>query len=334
MSSGITDVPGITVGHWTDRTAATGCTVVLCGSQTVGGVDVRGSSPGTRETDILAPDRRVETVNAVMLSGGSAYGLAAADGAMKYLEERGIGVIVGANVVPIVSSAIIFDLGMGDGSVRPRPESGYEACQRASPGPIEQGSVGAGTGASVGKVFGAERAVKGGIGTSSSHLGNGLMVGALVVVNAIGSVHDPDSGQLIAGPRTEDNSMASSMEALLSGDAHNIPGPGSNTTIGVVATNAKLTKVQASRLASSAHDGLALAVRPSHLVGDGDTMFALSTGDQSSGVRSSKEAHENFNRLIAATVRCTSLAIINGVKNAEGMHGVPSLGDLSKSSER
>ena len=155
MSSGITDVPGITVGHWTDRTAATGCTVVLCGSQTVGGVDVRGSSPGTRETDILAPDRRVETVNAVMLSGGSAYGLAAADGAMKYLEERGIGVIVGSNVVPIVSSAIIFDLGVGDGSVRPRPESGYEACQRASPGPIEQGSVGAGTGASVGKVFGA-----------------------------------------------------------------------------------------------------------------------------------------------------------------------------------
>ena len=148
------------------------------------------------------------------------------------------------------------------------------------------------------------------------------------MVNAIGSVHDPDSGQLIAGPRTEDNGMVSSMEALLSGDAHNIPGPGSNTTIGVVATNAKLTKAQASRLASSAHDGLALAVRPSHLIGDGDTMFALSTGDHFSGVRSSEEAQENFNRLIAATVRCTSLAIINGVKNAEGMHGVPSIGDL------
>lgn len=328
MNFSITDVPGITVGHWTDNIASTGCTVILCNERTVGGVDVRGSSPGTRETDILGLGKRVEVVHAVMLSGGSAFGLAAAEGAMKYLEEQRIGVLVGSNVVPIVSSAIIFDLGLGDGQVRPDLASGYFACKEASSDPVEQGSVGAGAGASVGKVLGPDQATKGGIGTSSIDLGNGLIVGAIVVVNAIGSVHDPETGELLAGPRLEGGEMASSMEILISGEDHKTTGASSNTTIGAVATNAKLSKSQANRLASSAHNGLALAVRPSHLIGDGDTMFGLATCEKPFEEGSLTTSHEEFNRIIAASVRCTSEAIVNAVQFAKGVDSCPSINEL------
>jgi L-aminopeptidase/D-esterase-like protein len=257
-----------------------------------------------------------------MLSGGSAYGLAAADGAMRYLEGKGIGVKVGGSVVPIVPSAILFDLGIGESKVRPDSESGYHACVFASPDPVEQGCVGAGTGATVGKTQGPERSVKGGLGSASIDLGEGLLVGALVVVNAIGSVHDPENGSLIAGPRGN-KSMSSSIDDLISGNSFKLPDINGNTTIGVVATNAKLTKAQAARMAASSHDGLALAIRPSHLIGDGDTMFSISTGEQG-GI----DGYGDMNRIIAGAIQTVSLAILNAINFAETMGGVPSVKDL------
>ena len=326
----ITDVPGIKVGHWTHKSALTGCTVVLCGKNAVGGVDVRGSSPGTRETDILGSDKRVEVVNAFMLSGGSAYGLAAADGAMKYLEEIGDGFKVERNVVPIVPSAIIFDLGLGDPSVRPDSFSGYQACGLASQGIFSQGNIGAGMGATVGKVLGANRSVKGCLGSDSVRLSNGFTVGALVVVNAIGSIHDPNNGDLIAGPRSSDGSMVSASDVLIACDEINEGEIGVNTTIGVVATDATLTKSQANRLASSAHDGLALSIRPAHLIGDGDTIFSVSTGRES---RRDQEVVTSYtlNRIIAATIKCTSQAIVNAIRSATSIPGVPSVQELNQS---
>ena len=329
-SENITDVPGIKVGHWTHESALTGCTVVLCGEKAVGGVDVRGSSPGTRETDILGSDKRVEIVNAFMLSGGSAFGLAAADGAMKYLEEHGMGFKVGQNIVPIVPSAIIYDLTVGDPSIRPGSDSGYEACKSASTGIFAQGTVGAGTGATVGKVLGSNRSVKGGLGSDSIRLSNGLTVGALVVVNAIGSIHDPHTGDLIAGARSSDGSMVSASEILIAGDDIDEQRLGANTTIGVIATDARLTNSQANRLASSAHDGLALSIRPSHLIGDGDTIFAVGTGGASHPDQEIADTH-TFNRIIAAAVQCTSQAIVNAVRSATGVSGVPSVDEVHTS---
>ncbi|SVA59478.1 uncharacterized protein METZ01_LOCUS112332 [marine metagenome] len=329
-SENITNVPGIRVGHWTHEGALTGCTVVLCGENAVGGVDVRGSSPGTRETDILGSDKRVEIVNAFMLSGGSAYGLAAADGAMKYLEEQGIGFRVGRNVVPIVPSAIIYDLAVGDPSVRPDSAAGYDACKSATTGIFAQGNVGAGTGATVAKVLGSNRSIKGGLGSDSIRLPNGLTVGALVVVNAIGSIHDPHTGDLVAGPRSSGGSMASASEILIAGNDIGEQSLGANTTIGVIATDATLTKSQANQLASSAHDGLALSIRPSHLIGDGDTIFAVATGGASHPDQEIADAH-TLNRIIAAVVDCTSQAIVNAVRSATGVSGVPSVNEVHTS---
>ena len=274
----ITDVPGLQVGHYTDPVAVTGCTVVLCPEGAVGGVDVRGAAPGTRETDLLRPLNLVQQAHAVVLSGGSAYGLAAADGVMTFLEERGIGFPVGVGVVPIVASAILFDLAIGDPTVRPRPENGYQACASADSTAPSQGSVGAGTGATVGKALGPEHAVKGGLGSSSRRVGD-YVVGALVAVNALGSIVDADTGRLVAGPRDTDNlGFLDSVDLLESTAATAEASALRNTTLAVVATDAPLTKEQANKVAQMAHDGLAMAIRPAHTMYDGDVVFALSTG--------------------------------------------------------
>ena len=320
--SGITAVPGIRVGHYTDRDNATGCTVVLCEAGAIGGVDVRGSAPGTRETDLLSPTAMVEQVHAVLLSGGSAFGLSAATGVMQYLEERGTGIEFGNATIPIVPAAILFDLGLVTDTVRPDESAGRAACESASAGRPEEGSVGAGTGATVGKVLGRERCVKGGIGTSAVDLGGGLVVGAIVAVNAVGGIVDPETSEIVAGPLSDDGvTMLDSLEIMTApGFGESSAGPGENTTIGVVATNAKVTKSQANKLASVAHDGLALAVRPAHLMSDGDTLFALATGTH--------EGEASMNRLCAAAVVSVSRAIVRAAQQATGIGGVKAASEL------
>jgi len=274
----ITDVAGIEVGHFSDTRRPTGCTVIIAREGAVAGVDVRGAAPGTRETDLLAPGNLVQQVHAVMLAGGSAWGLAAAEGAMRWLEERGVGMDVRFGTLPIVPAAVLFDLPMGDARIRPDAAAGYAACEAAGRDAPAEGNVGAGTGALVGKLFGVQRAMKGGIGTASVTVG-GVTVGALIAVNSLGDVIDPDTALPVAGARTEDGrALLDTRRALLRGD---LPKPllaGTNTTIGVIATDAVLTKVQANRLATVAHDGLARAINPVHTMSDGDTLFALATG--------------------------------------------------------
>ncbi len=271
----ITDVEGIEVGHWTDPDGVTGCTVVLCRGGAVAGVDVRGSAPGTYGTDVLEPTATVQRIHAVLLTGGSAFGLSAVDGVMRWLEERGIGFQVGNIRVPIVAGAVIFDLGVGRPDHRPGPEAGYAACQAAGPGPVEEGSVGAGTGATVAKGLGLELGYKGGLGTASRRLPDGVVVGALVVVNAVGNILDPATGRVVAAPRDpETGEPVTDPARLLARRLF----PAQNTTIGVVATNVALTKAEARKLAQMAHDGLARAIWPVHTSYDGDTVFGLSTG--------------------------------------------------------
>jgi len=274
----ITDIPGLAVGHFTQTRRATGCTVILPPPGTVAGVDVRGAAPGTRETDLLSPLNTVETVHAVLLAGGSAFGLDAAGGVMRWLEERGVGLAVGVARVPIVPAAILFDLYGGDLSIRPDAAAGYAACDAASTAAPAEGSVGAGAGALVGKLFGLERAMRGGLGCASVQV-NGVTVAALVVVNAVGDVLDPRTGRLIAGARSVDGrSLHGSAEALLRGEPLGPLQVGGATTLGVVATDARLGKAAASRLAQMAHDGLARSIVPVHTPSDGDTVFALATG--------------------------------------------------------
>lgn len=274
----ITDIPGIRVGHFTDSRRPTGCTVVLFEKGAVGGVDVRGSAPGTRETDLLHPLNIVQQINAILLSGGSAFGLDAATGVMRFLEENGQGFRVGRYRIPIVPAAILFDLNLGDGRIRPDAASGYAACKNASD-KVEQGNVGAGTGATIGKMFGAGFAMKSGLGTASVKLADsGLIVAALVAVNALGDVVDHDSGKLLAGARTPDGkALRNSMASLMRGHESQAR-PGSSTTIGVVATNATLTKSEVNKIAQMAHDGLARSISPIHTAMDGDTVFAAATG--------------------------------------------------------
>ena len=329
MASGITKVPGIRVGHYTDAQNATGCTVVICEDGAVGGVDVRGSAPGTRETDLLAPTAMVDRVHAVLLSGGSAFGLAAATGVVDYLEENGIGIEFGGATIPIVPAAILFDLGLVTHRVRPDASAGYAACEAAlnvDGSDVAEGSVGAGTGATVAKLLGRDRCVKGGIGTASIDLGGGVIVGAIVAVNAVGGVVDPDTGRIVAGPLDDDGeTMLDSMALITSPDFETTRArPGENTTIGVVATNATLNKAQANKLASAAHDGLALAVRPAHLMSDGDTIFALATGQVD------PESDVDMNRLCAAAVVCVSRAIVRGVRAATGLGGVKAVSELGR----
>jgi L-aminopeptidase/D-esterase-like protein len=277
-SGAITDVAGIEVGHFSDTRRPTGCTVILAREGAVAGVDVRGAAPGTRETDLLSPGNLVQQVHGIMLAGGSAWGLAAAEGAMRWLEERNIGMDVRFGILPIVPAAVLFDLPMGDARIRPDAAAGYAACEAASTDVPAEGNVGAGSGALVGKLFGVHRAMKGGIGTASVTVG-GVTVGALIAVNALGDVIDPDTAQPVAGARTEDGlALLDTRRALLRGEPPKPLLAGTNTTLGVIATDAVLTKVQANRLASVAHDGLARAINPVHTMSDGDTLFALATG--------------------------------------------------------
>ncbi len=322
----ITDVDGIAVGHYTDLDGGTGCTVVLCEGGAVAGVDVRGASPGTRETDLLAPTANVERVQAALLGGGSAFGLRAVEGVVNYLCERGSGHQAPGVRVPIVPAAILFDLNLCAPAV-PGPEHAYRACKSASRQRPQEGTVGAGTGATVAKALGRDRAVKGGVGTAALRLGDGTTVGAIVVTNAIGGVHDPESGRVIAGPRDlGGKGMLDAAQSILAPDWAPPPLPAdANTTIGVVATDATLTKAQAARLASAAHDGLAIAVRPAHTVHDGDTFFALATGRaQSAGVVPAR-----LDCLTAAAAICVAEAVTRSVGEAICLGGVPALPELS-----
>ncbi len=273
----ITHVAGIEVGHFTDARRPTGCTVILTREGAIGGVDVRGAAPGTRETDLLAPGNLVERVHGIMLAGGSAWGLAATEGAMRWLEERNIGMDVRFGTLPIVPAAVLFDLPLGDARIRPDAAAGYAACEAATAQAPAEGNVGAGAGALVGKLFGIDRAMKGGIGTASLTVG-GITIGALIACNALGDVIDPDTARVVAGARTVDGrALLDTRRALMRGE---LPKPllaGTNTTIGVVATDAVLTKMQANRLAVVAHDGLARSINPVHTMSDGDTLFALAT---------------------------------------------------------
>jgi len=326
MTGYLTDIPGIEVGHATNLDALTGCTVVLCRKGAVGGVDVRGGAPGTRETDLLSPLNLVEKVHAVLLAGGSAFGLDAATGVMRYLEEQGIGFEAGATKVPIVPAAILFDLGLGSASVRPDAEMGHRAATSASADMREQGNVGAGTGASVGKIFGMKSAMKSGLGSASLDAGGGVRVGALVAVNAFGDVFDPKTGEVIAGARSTQlgplhlgaqGYFANTLETMRTFAGRTVLGfaTKSNTVIGVVATNARLDKAQAAKVAQMAHDGLARAIRPAHTMLDGDTIFALSTGN--------KDADVTTVGAFAAEVMAE--AILRAVREAAPAGGLPGL---------
>ena len=311
-SGDITRVHGIRVGQAESETARTGVTVVLCKKDgAVGGCSVRGAAPGTRETDLLRPGNLVEKVNAVVLAGGSAYGLDAAGGVMRYLEHNGIGLDMGDTVVPIVPAAVLYDLSVGDSKIRPDAAMGRAACMAARKG-FQQGRFGAGTGCTVGKLVPGSVPQDSGIGSASITLQEGVTVGVVVAVNAVGDVYDPRTGELIGSAHMPDGTAISS-ENLLWGNAPapqqvRIPAPGSNTTIGVVATDARLTKEQANRLADVAHDGLARTIRPVHTQMDGDTIFALATGQMDREV--------NFLKLCAAAAEVTARAIVNAVLSA------------------
>lgn len=312
-NNAITDVPGIRVGHATDAAARTGCTVVLCPPDgAVGGVDQRGGAPGTRETDLLRPMHMVERANAVLLAGGSAYGLDAAGGVMRWLEEHKIGFDARVAKVPIVPAAILFDLDVGRADVRPDAAMGYSACQAASDGPVAEGGVGVGAGCTVGKVLGGARSSQSGVGTASMDLGGGLVVGALVAVNAFGDVVDPHTGKILAGARAlRGEGFADTLATMRSmvGKAVLKFAGQSHTVIGVVATNARLNKEEANKMAQMAHDGLARAVRPAHTMFDGDTLFALATG--------ARRADLNLVGAYAAEV--VAEAIVRAVKAARGV---------------
>jgi L-aminopeptidase/D-esterase-like protein len=316
MSSSITDVAGIEVGHFTDSRRPTGCTVVLARGSAVGAIDVRGAAPGTRETDLLAPQNVVERVHGVLLAGGSAWGLDAAGGVMQWLDEQGIGLTVGPARLPLVPGAVLFDLPLGDQRIRPDAAAGYAACQAASRLTPAEGNVGAGAGAVVGKIFGIQRAMKGGIGSASVTV-DGVTVGAIIACNALGDVVDPDSGRVIAGARTPDGlSLLDARRALLRGELPKPMLPGSNTTIGVIATDAVLTKMQAGRLATQGHDGLARAINPVHTLSDGDTLFALATGESGRTL--------GMMTLGAMAAEACTLAVLRATRAARGLH----IGDL------
>ena len=307
----ITDVLGIEVGHFTDTRRPTGCTVIITRDGAVAGVDVRGAAPGTRETDLLHPSNLVDQVHAILLAGGSAWGLDAAAGVMRWLEENGIGLPVHYGLVPIVPAAVLFDLPVGDARIRPDAEAGYAACVAASRACPAQGNVGAGAGALVGKLFGIDRAMKGGIGSASITL-DGVTVGALVACNALGDVVDPATGAVLAGARTEDGAQLLNIrQAILDGDTPNPLLAGTNTTLAVLATDARLTKAQAHRLAQVAHDGLARTINPVHTMSDGDAVFALGTG----------KTRQTLGMMVLATLAAevTSRAVIRAILAARSV---------------
>ena len=335
---GLTAVAGIKVGHHTLGERPTGCTVVLTEAGAVAGVDVRGGAPGTRETDLLDPVNMVQKVHAIVLAGGSAFGLDAAGGVMRYLEEKGVGFDAFVAKVPIVPAAILFDLGVGGSpKVRPTAECGYAAAQAASDGPVAEGSVGAGAGATVGKLGGPARSMKAGIGSAAIVLPSGLVVAALVAVNAVGDIIDPATGKVVAGVRGADGKGLADARVLVRSGALGrrdpdfdrkkpgagaTPRPGENTTIGVVATNATLTKAEATKMAQMAHDGYARAISPVHTPGDGDTIFALATGTLA--------GDGNANIVGALAAEAMADAIVRAATQATGLPGIPAVRDLQK----
>ena len=318
-------VPGLKIGHYTDSVGATGCTVALCPEGAVCGVDVRGSAPGTRETDALSSTSLVEAVHGVLLTGGSAFGLAAADGVMDYLAEQGSGYQTQICPVPIVPAAVIFDLAVGDGSSRPGREAGRSACENAREDAPAEGSVGAGTGATVAKGLGTDRMVKSGIGFAAKRLSNGCVLAALVVVNAVGDIYDYRTGELIAGPRDgrrHGDEQPPGAATLADGGSLS-----TNTTIGIIATDVPLLRWQAQKIAQCAQDGVALSIRPAHTMFDGDTFFALSTSP-TNGLAVSPGLLSELGWK-ATTLVCR--AIERAVRLAAGSHGVPALSDLGSS---
>ncbi len=326
----LTDINGILVGHAQDETALTGCTVILCPQGAIAGVDQRGGAPGTRETDLLHPMHLVEKVHAILLSGGSAFGLDAATGVMRYLEEHGIGYDTGVVKVPIVPAAVIFDLALGSSNIRPDAKMGYSACVNSTTSSSEQGNIGAGTGASVGKLLGVENSMKSGLGSATIEMGNGLLVSAMVVVNAFGDVIDPDTNQIIAGTRTMHKGPIKigqgdyfadtllTMKTFAGKTVLNFAGR-QNTVIGVVASNAKLNKEETNKVAQMAQDGLARVVKPAHTMMDGDTIFALSTGKKAADV----------NLIGAYAAEVFSMAILRAVKEAKPLAGLPTANNRS-----
>jgi L-aminopeptidase/D-esterase-like protein len=313
QAGSITDVPGIKVGHFTETRRPTGCTVVLTGDGAVCGVDVRGSAPGTREIALLDPINIVQEVHGIVLSGGSAFGLDTAGGVMQFLEEKNIGFPTGNGVVPIVPAAILYDLGIGDPSIRPGREAGYKACQAASEEAVEEGNVGAGAGATVGKMFGSKFAMKSGIGTASFMIED-LVVAAIVAVNAVGDVINPSTGQILAGARNEDGFINTAKQLKKRKLSRQKAKAGENTTIGIVATNVTLSKIEATKVAQMAHDGLARAINPVHLTMDGDTIFALATG---------KIDYPNLSQVGALAAEAMALAVNRAVLCAKGIEGYP-----------
>ncbi|MEX2227373.1 MAG: P1 family peptidase [Dehalococcoidia bacterium] len=316
----ITDVPGIRVGHWTDLDAITGCTVVLPDAPAIAGVDVRGAAPGTRETDVLRSGNLVQHVHGIVLAGGSAFGLDAATGVVRYLVERGVGFAFGESVIPIVPAAILFDLSIGRADRRADADAGYAAAENAGY-QCDEGSVGAGTGATVGKAHGPARAMKGGIGTASEQSASGLICGALAAVNASGEVIEPRDGRVLAGARGDDGAIDETTEALREGRFWRPEMPDGNTVLVVVATNAALTKEHANRLATVCHDGIARAVRPAHTPGDGDVVFTLATGEHAL-------ADYDYRVVEALSTRAVERAIVRGVMQAATLGGIPSARDL------
>jgi L-aminopeptidase/D-esterase-like protein len=314
----LTAVPGIKVGHHTLTERPTGCTVILAEAGVTAGVDVRGSAPATRETDLLNPVNLVQVAHAIVLSGGSAFGLDSASGVMRYLEERRIGFEFGPAHVPIVPAAAIFDLSVGDGRIRPNADCGYQAARAATDTSVKEGSVGAGAGATVGKAAGMTRSMKGGVGSAAITLPNGLIVAALVVVNAAGDVIDPATGQVVAGVRATDGKSFADARKMLRGGAFGAPAGRQNTTLGVVATNARLTKTEATRVSQMAHDGYARALAPSHTPADGDVIFTLATG----------AAASDAGQVGALAADIVADAIVRAVRQATGVTGIPAVRDL------
>ena len=311
--SGITAVNGLLVGHSTDLAAATGCTVVLCPAGAVASVDVRGGAPATRETDVLRPGNLVDRVHGVLLTGGSAFGLDAAAGVMRWLEERGHGFPVRSGVVPIVVAAALFDLGLGNPDRRPDGEAGYAACKAAGSGPVAEGTVGSGTGATVGKALDMERAVQGGIGSAAERTASGVTVAALMAVNAWGEVVDPDTACVVAGPRASERGFVDTIETVRARPP--LSPYAENSTLGVIATDAALTKEDCSRLATMGHAGMARAIRPVHTPVDGDILFALATGETA--------ARTDLVQLGALAARAVERAVVSAVQAATGLAGVP-----------
>jgi len=325
----ITDVPGIRVGHAHDAQALTGCTVVLSEKGAVGGVDQRGGAPGTRETDLLGTMHLVQKAHAVVLSGGSAFGLESAAGVVRYLEEKRIGFDTRVVKVPIVPAAILFDLEIGRSDVRPDATMGYQACLNATTEKPEEGNAGAGMGATVGKILGMAGAMKSGIGTASIDLGGGVIIGAIVAVNAFGDVIDPASGGILAGVRTtkvgpiqigKETPFANTLDVMRSMTGRTILRYAywGNTIIGVVATNARLSKEEANQVAQMAHDGLARTIRPAHTIFDGDTLFALSTGNK----------RIDINIVGAYGAEVVAWSIINATMAATSVDGFPAARDI------